>query len=182
LALISLLAVAACSTLADLDVAYDGNDAGDGDGGDGGRRVRDSSAEAEPTPDQPTLAPSAQVPCNDSTDPDGGCDIAQGLGCCLKPGASMCIFQWEATALCAGGTFVGCREDDPDSPCCWRTVNGVRQAVHAAFCDGGAHACVVNPDSGGSRCEQGTCTQSVCNVGAAGTFTIGACGATEPCP
>jgi hypothetical protein len=171
-------ALAACSTIADLELTY-GDEDGDAST-DAGRRVRDSSFEAEPGIDPPTSTPSTQAPCSD-TDPDAACDFSQGLGCCLKPGASACIYQSEAPALCAGGVFVGCREGDNDNPCCWRTVNGMRVALHAASCNAGPPACIVH-DGGGSTCEGTTCVETSCAVGNGGIFKVGACGAMQSCP
>jgi hypothetical protein len=190
------IAAAACGSIADLDLKYDsvsvsidGGDGGAGGGGDssivdGGLIIRDSSFVQPDTGPLPPVEPSDAGPCESDSDDGGGCDFAQGLGCCLKQGgASLCIFQWEIAAKCSGGLFVGCRGDDPysESACCWRDGppdSGARMAVLGASCNEGPHAC--NTDAG-RGCATGSCTESTCSL-TAGSFTVGSCGAPEDCP
>lgn len=189
---VAVLAVAgaACGSIAELDVKYDSvNASADGGSGDGasesdtGRIVRDGSF-VEPDAFEPiVLEPSDAGPCDPSSDPGGGCDFTQGLGCCIRPGGSSeCIFQWEVATKCQNSLFVGCREDDPtsESACCWRTgPNDTRMSVLAASCDGGTHACLVD---GGACPGNATCNESVCPI-PGGSFPIGTCGAAaEACP
>lgn len=184
------IAVVACGSIADLDVKYDSVGAGvDGSSidptsaSDAGRVLRDSSF-VEPDAAEPVvLEPSDAGPCNASTDPDGGCDFTQGLGCCIRPGGtSECIFQWEIATKCQNSLFVGCREDDPlsESACCWRSgPSNTRMSVLAVSCDGGTHACLVD---GGACPGAATCNESVCPI-AGGSFPVGTCGAaSEACP
>lgn len=190
------LAAAACGTIADLDVKYDSVNAQvdassnvDPTTTDGGTRViiRDSSFIEPDAPAPLTFDPSDAGPCNPDTDPDGGCDYRQGLGCCLTPGGgAQCIFQTEVAALCANGVFVGCRADDPtsESACCWRAgPSNSRMSVFAASCDGGLHACDPNADGGGA-CPGNTqkCVESKCSING-GPFAIGTCGEpAQVCP
>lgn len=175
-AAVSFVAIAACSTIADLDIAYSEGDAAPVV--EAGRRpVRDSSFEGAVRVERPASAVSGQLPCFDA--PDASCDMSEGLGCCIVSGTSKCIFHHEAQARCAGGVFVGCREDHPDSPCCWRTIGGVKQALHAADCADNLHACVVS--DGGSSCPGTACRERDCDVGDGGVFKIGACGVEPTC-
>lgn len=179
------IALAACGTIADVDVKYDSVSASV----DGGGNIDSSVAEAAPRiirdssvvePDAgplPVLDPSDAGPCGADSDDGGGCDFAQGLGCCLLPaGSSACIYQWEIGAKCQGGVFVGCRGDDPstESACCWRDgPSNSKMSVLAASCDGGLHAC--NTDAG-YGCATGTCTEEPpCSL-AVGAYQIGTCG------
>lgn len=189
------LAVAACGTIAELDVKYDsvtatvdgGSDV-DSSTTDGGppRIIRDSSfVEPEGGASIPP-DPSDAGPCGADSDDGGGCDFAQGLGCCLLPAqGSACIYQWEIADKCKGGVFVGCRGDDPfsESACCWRDgPENSKMSVLAASCDGGRHACNT---AAGYDCAPGTGTcieEPPCSL-AVGSYQIGTCG-SDPvkCP
>jgi hypothetical protein len=186
------LAAAACGTIADLDVKYDSVgatvDAGNIDPSNTDAAVpkiiRDSSF-IEPDAEPPlALDPSDAGPCESDSDDGGGCDFAQGLGCCLLGGgSSACIYSWEIETKCKSGLFVGCRADDPtsESACCWREgPAGSRLSAYATSCDGGAHACI--PLEAGSTETDGTpCNASACPV-KGGTFVIGTTGTTLGCP
>jgi hypothetical protein len=185
------VAVAACGTLADLDVKYDSAGAtGDGGANDASsdeptvpKIIRDSSF-LEPDAEPPlALDPSGAGSCGADSDDGGGCDFAQGLGCCLLAGGvSRCIFSWEIDTKCQSGLFVGCRADDPntDSACCWRDgPAGSKMTALATSCDGGAHACI--PPEAGSNTDGTPCNATDCPV-ASGTFLIGSTGATIGCP
>lgn len=181
------VALAACGTIADLDVKYDSVTASVDGGGsidpsttEGGtpRIIRDSSFVEPDAAALPILDPSDAGPCGQDSDDGGGCDFAQGLGCCLLPaGSSACIYQWEIEKKCQGGVFVGCRGDDPytESACCWRDgPANSKMSVLAASCDGGVHACNTAAGYGcpsGESCNEGP----PCSL-AVGAYQIGTCG------
>jgi hypothetical protein len=189
------IAAAACGTIAELDVKYDsvsvavdggsGDSAGDIDAKSeaGSNIVIGDSSFVESGGEAPVLDPSDAGPCEPDSDDGGGCDFAQGLGCCLlQGGASRCIFQWEIAAKCTNGLFVGCRADDPNSQsaCCWRDGppgSGARMSVLGTSCNGGVHACTA--DAG---CVTGSCAENACPLSIGGSFTVGSCGTAEACP
>jgi hypothetical protein len=185
------IAVVACGTVADLDVQYDsvgatmdGSVVDPSTTPDAGQVILRDSSFVEPDVEAPRIDPSDAGPCEPDSDDGGGCDFSQGLGCCLLPaGNSRCIFQWEISAKCTGGLFVGCRGDDPnsESACCWRDGppgSNSRMSVLGASCDGGAHACNVEAGAG---CASGSCTETTCLL-SAGSFTVGSCGPQLTCP
>jgi hypothetical protein len=178
-----LLALAACASVADLDVNYvpsaPPGDADAGAGADGGedaqRRVRESSV--EPTDVQAPVFPASNLAaCDAGLGEEAGCDDSAGLGCCLTAQGATCIEQREAPALCAGNVFVACRTSVPDSLCCWRNGPKGHFAVYAADCAGGRLACL--DDTG---CAEGvSCVTKQC--GTVNPFTIGECGGQPVCP
>ena len=188
------IAVAACGTIADLDVKYDSVTTTVDGGGDidpsttdgAPRIIRDSSFVEPDAGALVPLDPSDAGPCGADSDDGGGCDFAQGLGCCLLPvGNSACIYQWEIAEKCKNGVFVGCRGDDPytESACCWRDgPANSKMSVLAASCDGGRHAC--NTEAGyGCAPGTGNCIEELpCSLDV-GSYQIGTCG-SDPvhCP
>jgi hypothetical protein len=178
------ISMVACSDVASLDVAYVGGDGGDGGKGDGGGGTAPISRDGGPSPSSeiPILfdgaSPTALGPCNGGLGADAGCDDTEGLGCCLDARGSTCMEQAEAPLRCAGNVFVACRQSEPDSPCCWRTVSGSRMAVYAGDCGEDPIACI---DSNGCPLGQGCATKQCGDPSHA--FTIGACGSVPPdCP
>lgn len=173
--------VVACSDVAPLDVAYAVNDGGAGDGGGNGPRItRDGGPSASSA--IPIIFdgsnPTSLGQCNGGLGADAGCDDTAGLGCCLDSHGSTCMGQDEAPLRCAANTFVACRQSQPDSPCCWRTVGAGQMAVYAGDCGDDPIACL---DSSGCPLGTGCATKECGDRGH--TFTIGACGSVAPaCP
>jgi hypothetical protein len=184
---------AACATVADLDVTYNNNNNPDAsaDAFDEANRqkVRESSVE---NPDvQPPINPlSAEIPSCDAMlpsdsgiDPDGGCDIRQGLGCCITQSAQICMEQraFEEQCLKQRGpnvVFIGCRQSEDDSVCCWTGEGPGRVARFKGECDGGTIACVDSTGCGGGDCATIECSKS-----AGPKLIIGQCGSVPPaCP
>jgi hypothetical protein len=172
-------ALAACATIAEVDVAYSPATAGDGGPpgfADGSRIVRDSTVETS-RPVVVPLPPGPGTPCNGNLGADAECDDTAGMGCCLTGGASLCLFQWERETKCsAPSVFVACRQSTDDAPCCWRKDKvGNPVAMFAADCDGGLTACVAEAGcSNGQTCVTRTCPGD--------PLEIGACGQAPKCP
>ena len=195
--------LAACASVADLDVKYqpevtgaDGGGAEDGGAEDGGldalppRRgnVRDSTVVMadvhQPKEERNTILGTCDVGDLDDGGFDAGCDTQAGLGCCI--GKVDDALTTEATCLEQGrfdrcktrsatkpAVFLGCLRSTNDTPCCWRTVSNVRVALPSVDCDGGVAACLVDEDCPNRDCHTVSCK---------GNVTFGECGGSPKCP
>jgi hypothetical protein len=178
--------LAACASLANLDVQYTGStaDAG-GDAAAQKNGLADAAQEPAKTPSDgpdtggPPVSSSPLTPCDGGVGTAGGCDQSQGFGCCLSPSGSKCVSLGELATACSGSVFIGCSQSDPElGACCWRDVGNVRQANLAGDCDGGTIACLGNND-----CPEGiACATKECGP-PGNSFRIGQCGSAAPdCP
>ena len=150
----ALVAVIACQSATNLDVAYKNSDAGstdrtEPDGGDAGDAGGPVVLEGCP------------------------CDPSTGQGCCVTAKDAFCT---DSPTICANehGALLGCAHRDPlsESECCWHGSGAGALTALAAQCTG-ATACLADTDCApGVKCETNTCAG----------FTFGACGSKPACP
>ncbi len=164
-----VLALGACESATNLDVAY-----GDASAALEGSANTDAAGDAGTPP----------IPTGSEVLPGCPCDESAGLGCCIPAvGTPFCTGD---TSLCTEekGAHIKCSHADPltESACCWHNVTadgGATGAVAslAGGCDGGPPACTLPSDCAGTGqpCSLARCF--------GGTITIGACAPTAPaCP
>ena len=170
-------ALAACTSIANVDLAYtDGGVATNSDASsvaEGG--APSSFVDATIIPLQQDAQTSTDIACQGA---DGSsCDQTQGLGCCLPAagGTPFCVDLQTATTACGGGVFMACAKTDQtsESQCCWNGMGAGAFTAYAGSC--GARPLVCGRDL---DCPAGT----PCNIVHCRGLTVGACGTTPSCP
>lgn len=149
----SLVALAGCESVTNLDVRYEALTSDGGEGGaEGGGPSR---VELEGCP----------------------CDERAGLGCCIpSTGVPFCTSSDSLCTVEAKGVFAKCLYPDPfsESVCCWHGSGAGAVAALASACDGGPAACTRKSDCPGNvECKTRDCAGVI----------IGQCAADAPaCP
>lgn len=156
--------VAACATVADLDVEHDRGP--DEDSDDSGVK-EDVSGRVDPKPDGGAPSPDAKSEAAVEFAP---CGCADTQGCCVpKTGKGACVAPGDGPTCTSGdGIFLRCTASDVDNgrSCC--LANDNRTTFFAADCrDAGAQLCVKNEEcnaSNGETCQKTTCRDVVVYV------------------